>query len=440
MSQFNRRDFIKTLTVSSVLIPLSACSTSATRSASAKSRVVVVGGGYGGATAAKYLKKLDPAIEVTLIEKNPVYTSCPLSNEVLSGERDLASLQVGYDGLVRRGINVMMDEVTVIDPAKKTVATKSGKTLVYDALVVSPGIDFNFGGIQGYSEALANTTHPHAWKAGPQTLALKKQLEGMRDGQTFVIAVPPGPFRCPPGPYERAAQVANYFKHHGMNKSKVIIADANDSFSKKGLFEQAWKLQYPGMIEWVAGAAGGKVVKFDAATNTASSDFNDFKGDVVNIIPPHHAGAIAKNTGLTNEKGWCSVNMLTMESSVQKDIYVVGDSCVHGELPVYAAPKSAHMASTQAKVAAGAIVAKLRGLPAPEPYFVNTCYSVTAPGWGFSVVHVYKVVDGKLIYVQEAGGISPVKMDSDAAMTLQRKLESEYANGWLKNIMADAFA
>lgn len=440
MSQFNRRDFIKTLTVSSVLIPLSACSTTAIRSASAKSRVVVIGGGYGGATAAKYLKKLDSAIEVTLIEKNPVYTSCPLSNEVLSGERDLASLQIGYDGLTKRGINVMMDEVTAIDPAKKSVTTKGGKTLSYDALVVSPGIDFNYAGVAGYSEELANTTHPHAWKAGPQTLTLKKQLEGMKDGQTFVISVPPGPFRCPPGPYERAAQVANYFKHHGMNKCKVIIADANDSFSKKGLFEQAWSLQYPGMIEWVAGAAGGKVVKFDAKTNTASSDFNDYKGDVVNIIPPHHAGAIAKATGLTNEKGWCSVNMLTMESSVHKGIYVVGDSCVHGELPVYAAPKSAHMASTQAKVAASVIVARLRGLPDPEPYFVNTCYSITAPNWGFSVAHVYKAVDGKLVYVQEAGGISPVKMDSEAALKLQRKLESEYATGWLKNIMADAFA
>ncbi len=242
------------------------------------------------------------------------------------------------------------------------------------------------------------------------------------------------------GPYEPSAPVANYFKHHGMNKSKVLIADANDSFSKQGVFEQSWKLQYPGMIEWVAGASGGKVVKFDAKTNTASSDFNDFKGDVVNIIPPHHAGMIAKNTGLTNEKGWCPVNMLTMESAAHKDIWVVGDSCVHGDLPVYAAPKSAHSASTQAKVAAAAIVAKLRGLPAPEPFFVNTCYSITAPGWGFSVVHVYKVVDGKLVYVQEAGGISPVKMDSDAAMALQRKLEAEYAVGWLKNIMADSFA
>ncbi len=202
MSHITRRDFIKTFTASSVLIPLSACTTTpATRSAGAKSRVVVIGGGYGGATAAKYLKKLDPAIEVTLIEKNPVYTSCPLSNEVLSGERDISTLQVGYDGLAKRGVNVMMDEVTGVDPVKKAVKLKSGKTLDYDAMVMSPGIDFNYGGVAGYSEELANTTHPHAWKAGPQTLALKKQLEGMKDGQTCIIPVPPGPFRGPPGHY-----------------------------------------------------------------------------------------------------------------------------------------------------------------------------------------------------------------------------------------------
>jgi sulfide dehydrogenase [flavocytochrome c] flavoprotein subunit len=438
MSQFNRRAFIKAAIAAApasafLVVPRHA-------HAGRKAGIVVVGGGFGGATAAKYLKMMDSALDVTLVERQKTYTSCPLSNEVLSGHGRIEDLQTGYDGLKKRGVNVIFDDAVGIDAAKKTVRLKGGKTLNYDALVLSPGIDFNYAAVAGYSEDLANTGHPHAWKAGPQTLALKKKIEGMKDGETFVLTVPPGPFRCPPGPYERASQVASYFKHHGMNKCKVLIADANDSFSKKGLFEQAWKLQYPGMIEWVAGAAGGKVVKFDAKTNTASSDFNDFKGDVVNIIPPHHAGSIAKATGLTNEKGWCSVNMLTMESSAQKDIWVIGDSCVHGELPVYAAPKSAHMASTQAKVAAGAIVAKLRGLPAPEPYFVNTCYSVTAPGWGFSVVHVYKVVDGKLIYVQEAGGISPVKMDSDAAMTLQRKLEAEYANGWLKNIMADSFA
>jgi sulfide dehydrogenase [flavocytochrome c] flavoprotein subunit len=433
MSQFNRRDFLKALAVAA---PAAVLHIPAAHAAS-KAKIVVVGGGFGGAAAAKYLKMMSPTLDVTLVEKNKIYTSCPLSNEVISGHGNIKDLEIGYDGLKKRGINVMFDEVTAIDPAKKSVALKGGKTLAYDALVVSPGVDFNYGGVEGYSEELANGDMPHAYKAGPQTLALQKQLMAMPDGGTFVITVPPGPFRCPPGPYERASQVAAYLKGHGKTKSKVLILDANDSFSKKGLFEQAWKMIYPGMIEWVPGASDGKVVKIDAKTKTAYTGFGTHKADVLNVIPPHHAGMIAKNTGLTNEKGWCSVDMLTMESTVHKDIWVVGDSCVHGDLPVYAAPKSAHSAVTQAKVAAGAIIAKLNGQPAPEPFFVNTCYSIAAPDWGFSVVHIYRVEAGKLIYVKDAGGISPV---DTPALTAQRKLEAEYATGWLKNIMADAFA
>ena len=433
---FNRREFLKTLATTSVIVPFSA----RTARAAGKARIVIIGGGYGGATAAKYFKLAEPYLDVTLVEKLTTFTSGPLSNEVISGHGKIENIQTGYDGLKKRGINVITNEAMAVDPVKKTVTLKDGKTLSYDYLVMSPGIDFNYAAIEGHSEELAKTSHPHAWVAGPQTLALKKQLEGMKDGQTFVLSVPPGPFRCPPGPYERASQVASYFKHHGMMKSKVLIADANDSFSKKGLFEQAWKMHYPGMIEWVAGAAGGKVVKFDAKTNTASSDFNDFKGDVVNIIPPHHAGNIAKRTGLTNDKGWCTVDMLTMESTVHKDIYVVGDSTVHGELPVYGAPKSAPMANTQAKVAVGAIIAKINGVAAPEPFFVNTCYSIAEKDWGFSVVHIYRARDGKLIYDTKAGGISPVTMADESLLKLQRKLESEYCIGWFKNIMADAFA
>ena len=433
MSQFNRRDFLKALAVAA---PASVLHIPNARAAS-KGKVVVVGGGFGGAAAAKYLKMLSPTLDVTLVEKNKIYISCPLSNEVISGHGNLKDLEIGYDGLKKRGINVVFDEVTSIDPVKKSVALKGGKTLAYDAMVMSPGIDFNYAGVEGYSEALANGDLPHAYKAGPQTLVLKKQLESMRDGGTFVITVPPGPFRCPPGPYERASQVAAYLKGHGKTKSKVLILDANDSFSKKGLFEQAWKMIYPGMIEWVPGASDGKVIKIDPKTKTAYTNFGEHKADVLNVIPPHGAGSIAKATGLTNEKGWCSVNMLTMESVAHKDIWVVGDSCVHGELPVYAAPKSAHMAVTQAKVAAGAIIAKLNGQPAPVPYFVNTCYSIAAPDWGFSVVHVYRVDSGKLIYVQDAGGISPI---DTPALAVTRKLEAQYAIGWLKNIMADSFA
>ncbi len=438
MSQFNRRQFIKAAIAAA---PASAFLTlPGTAHAGAKARVVVVGGGFGGATAAKYIKLLDPSLDVTLVERNSAYVSCPLSNEVISGHGRMEDLVMGYDGLGKRGIHVVIDEATSLDAAKKTVSLKGGKTLNYDALVLSPGVDFNYAAVEGYSEALANTTHPHAWKAGPQTLALKKHLEAMKDGENFIITVPPKPFRCPPGPYERAAQMANYLRNHGLKKSKVIILDSNDSFSKKGLFEQAWKRQYPGMIEWVNGASGGKVIRMDAKTNTAYTDFDAHKAGVLNVIPPHHAGAIAKNAGLANAQGWCEVDMLTMESAVHKDIWVVGDSTIHGDLPVFDAPKSAHAASTQAKVAAGAIVAKFNGQPAPEPFFVNTCYSITDEDWGFSVVHIYRVQGGKLVYIKEAGGISPINIPDEHQLKLQRKLEAEYAPGWLKNIMADAFA
>lgn len=434
MSPFSRRAFLKTLAAA---CPAAVLQVPVAHAAGAKARIVVVGGGFGGAAAAKYLKLMSPALEVTLVEKNRVYTSCPLSNEVISGHGDIKDLEIGYDGLVRRGITVVFDEVTAIDPVKKSVALRGGTALAYDALVVSPGVEFNYAGVEGYSEELANGDLPHAWKAGAQTLVLKKQLEAMEDGGNFVITVPPGPFRCPPGPYERASQVASYLKAHGKTRSRVMILDANDSFSKKGLFEQAWKMLYPGMIEWVPGASDGKVVKIDPKTRTAYTGFGEHKASVLNVIPPHHAGAIAKATGLTNEKGWCPVDMLTMESTLHKDIWVVGDACVHGDLPVYAAPKSAHSAVTQAKVAAGAIIARLSGQPAPEPFFVNTCYSIAGPDWGFSVVHVYRVEAGKLVYVKEAGGISPVETP---ALATQRKLEAGYAAGWLKNIMVDAFA
>jgi sulfide dehydrogenase [flavocytochrome c] flavoprotein subunit len=433
MSRFNRRDFLKAIAVgipaAGIHIPLAR--------ANGSSRVVVVGGGFGGAVAAKYLKMMAPSVDVILVERNQVYVSCPLSNEVISGHGNLKDLEVGYDGLQKRGVTVIFDEATAIDPVKRSVALKGGKTLAYDALVLSPGIDFDYAGVEGYSAELADGPLPHAYKAGPQTHALKRQLEAMPDGGTFVIAVPPGPFRCPPGPYERASQVAAYLKGHGKAKSKVLILDANDSFSKKGLFEQAWKTHYGNMIEWVPGASDGRVVKIDPKTKTAFTNFGEHKADVLNVIPPHHAGNIAQTAGLTNEKGWCPVDMLTMESTVQKNVWVVGDACVHGDLPVYPMPKSAHAAVTQAKVAVGAIVARLAGKPAPEPHFVNTCYSIAAPEWGFSVVHVYRVEDGKLIYAQEAGGISAI--DTPAIATL-RKLEAEYAVGWLKNIMADCFA
>jgi sulfide dehydrogenase [flavocytochrome c] flavoprotein subunit len=447
MSQINRREFLKVIAAASSAAVLSIPKSA--RAAGVKGKVVVIGGGYGGATAAKYLRIMDPSIEVTLIEPNKTYISCPLSNEVISGDRDIKTLEVGYAGLTKRGVKVMHDLVTAVDSAKKTVTTKGGKTLAYDALVMSPGIEFNFAGVEGYSEAVAEDI-PHAYKAGPQTLLLKKQLEAMPDGGKFIIAVPPKPFRCPPGPYERAAQVAHYCKTHGKAKAKVIILDANDSFSKKSLFEGAWKKLYgygpDGMIEWVPGAQDGKVVKIDPKTKTAYTGFAEHKADVLNVIPPHTAGAIARATGLTNAGGWCEVVPMSMASVKDENIYTIGDACIAGELPVYDMPKSAHMAMTQAKVVVGAIVAKLNGMPPPVPYYVNTCYSLAAPDYGFSVVHIFKVEDNKFVYVKTAGGVSPVdtpaKDDKPAIVVppIQYKLEAEYASGWLKNVLADAFS
>lgn len=467
MSQINRRNFIKTLAAASsaaaVSIPLSACAGPGgkTSSGGGKARVIVIGGGYGGATAAKYVKLLDGAIDVTLIEPNAVYTSCPLSNEVISGHRDIKTLQIGYDGLKKRGVNVLQDMVTGVDRAKKVVTTKGGKKLEYDALIMSPGIEFHYNSIEGYSEAVT-TDIPHAWKAGEQTLLLKKQLMAMPDGGKFVIVVPKGPFRCPPGPYERASLAANYFQHSGKKKCKVIILDANDSHSKKGLFTQAWKAMYGwekdgmgtnSMVEWVKGAEGGNINKLDAKTKTVSSDFVEMKADVLNIIPEHKAGKIAADTGLVGtagnnfEKGWCKVEPMTMASAVDPNIYTIGDSCVAGEMSIYGnpnanfdMPKSAHIAMTQAKVAAAAIVAKLNGLPTPQPYYANTCYSVVGDDYGFSVAHQYRVENGTFKYIKEGSGISPIVMpDKSPVPAIYRKLEAEYADGWLRNVMADAF-
>jgi sulfide dehydrogenase [flavocytochrome c] flavoprotein subunit len=445
---FDRRSFLKSISAAAV----GSCVISIPKSRAAvgpKARVVVVGGGYGGATAAKYLRLLDPAIEVTLIERNPLYTSCPLSNEVVSGVRDIRTLQRGYDGLARRGVNVVMGEVVKVDPVAKTVDTADGQSFVYDSLVMSPGVDFDYDKVKGLTQEISDTKIPHAWKAGPQTLLLRQQLEAMPDGGRFVIVVPKGPFRCPPGPYERAAQAALHCMTKGKKKSKILILDANDSFSKKPLFEEAWKALYgygkSGMIEWVPGASGGKIEEIDPSTKTCLSGFDEYKADVLNVIPPHRAGKIARDTGLANANGaWCQIKPENMESTAHKDIHVIGDSCVGGELSTgNALPKSAHMANSQAKMVAASIVAKLNGQPQPTPIYTNTCYSVVAHDWGFSVVHLFRVEGGQWIYVKEGSGISPTSFGTKEAPKpvprIYRKMEVEYADGWLRNLLTDSF-
>lgn len=445
MSSIDRRSFLKGLTAATgaaiLCVPVA-------RATSVKARVVVVGGGFAGSTVAKYLRMLDPGIEVTLVERETRYTSCPLSNEVISDSRDIRSLQTGYERLAQRGIRVVHGEVVGIDPVGKHVTTADGTSLRYDALVVAPGIDFNYAAVEGLSAEISDTRLPHAWKAGPQTLLLKKQLAAMPDGGRFIIAVPKGPLRCPPGPYERAAQVAMYCKHHGKKKVKVLILDANDSFSKRPLFEQAWKALYGygpgGMIEWVSGSSGGAVEAVDATAMTCRTTFEDFKADVLNVIPPHRAGKIASVGGLVNSGVWCGVKPMNMESTAHPDIHVIGDACVGGDMvsnnPF---PKSAHMANSQAKVVAASLVAKFNGLPAPVPTYTNTCYSVVDHDWGFSVVALYRVEGNTWVYVKEGSGISPVAFgtgkDAKPVPRIYRKIEAQYADGWLRNLMADSF-
>ena len=422
MNKINRRSFIKiagsAAAVSAVGFPAIAAG---------KKRVVIVGGGVGGATAAKYIRRADSSVEVTLIEPNKHYYCCFLSNEVLGGGRKLDSLKFGYDGLAKHGVTVVHDTVTAIDAKGHKVTTKGGKSFSYDRCIVSPGISFK-DNIEGYDAAAAER-FPHAWKAGPQTAILRKQLEAMADGGTVLIAPPPNPFRCPPGPYERACQIAHYLKTH-KPKSKILILDSKDKFSKQGLFTQAWDRHYKGMIEWVKAVdTGGGVKRVDAKTGTVFTEFDEYKPAVANIIPAQVAGTIAKVAGLTDDKGWCPVKGKTFESTIHKDIHVIGDAAHQSPLP-----KSGYAANSEAKVVAAAVVDLVNGREPGTPSWVNTCYSIVAPQDGISVAMVYNLVDGKVAKVEGSGGLTP--MDSSPE---DRAREVQYAYSWFNNITSDIF-
>ena len=426
MNTLTRRTFLQSSLLSTAAV-LGGPSLAVRAATPPKARVVVIGGGYGGAIAAKYLRMSAPDIRVTLIEKDSAYVSCPLSNEVLGGERDLASLTFDYRGLTRRGIAVMQDTVVEIDPAQHFVKGASANRYNYDKLIVSPGVDYDWAAIEGMSEAVAERI-PHAWKAGKQTDILRRQLQAMDDGGVFYIVAPPNPFRCPPGPYERAAQVAHYFSTH-KPKSKIVILDAKDAFSKQALFQAGWQEHYGDMIEWVSGAEGGIIEAIDPETRTLIGSFEEFQGDVINLIPHQKAGALAQTAGLANESGWCPVDQRTFESSIHKDIHVIGDACIAGAMP-----KSGYSANSQGKVCAAAIVAAINGEGAPAPSYVNTCYSIIAPEHGISVAGVYRLENGRIVDIPGAGGVSPA--DADART---RALEQQFALDWFRNITSDMF-
>jgi sulfite dehydrogenase len=415
----NRRDLLK-LGGATALLAAAGCATTG----GSKARVVVIGGGYGGATAAKYLKHWDPSIEVTMIEREPIFTSCPTSNLVIGGHWNIGDIRRPYSGLQRRGVKVVHDNVTAVDPARKTVSLAGGASLPYDRLVVSPGVDFMFNEMPGYLDAMRQNRVVHAWKAGVQTLVLRSQLEAMRDGGVYVLSVPVAPYRCPPGPYERVCQVASYFKK-AKPKSKILVLDANPDVTSKGpLFKRAWAELYPGLIEY---RGNSRAIDVDPRTNTVKLEVEDVKGDVLNVVPPHRAGDIAVQAGLiTHNNRWCDVDWRTMESTKVKGIHVLGDAT----LSAPGMPKSGHMANNHAKVAAAAIIEQLNGRsPNPNPVMTNTCYSFVSESEVNHVasVHQWDEKDRTIKPVPGSGGVSSARSHQEAV----------YGWSWAQNIWAD---
>jgi sulfide dehydrogenase [flavocytochrome c] flavoprotein chain len=417
----SRRSFLKIAVVASMAAP------AIVRAQGAAGRVVVVGGGFAGVTAARTLKKLEPGLTVTLVEPDATFIACPFSNDVIVGLRDLKQQEFGYDKVAAAGVTLAHTTASAVDAAAKTVALPDGTRLAYDRLVLAPGVDLNWSGLPGYTEAAAEKM-PHAWKAGPQTTLLRRQLEAMDDGGLVVISAPANPYRCPPGPYERASLIAWYLKAK-KPKSKLMLLDAKDVFSKQRLFQNAWAALYPDIIEWVSLSNGGKVTSVDPATLTFVTDFASHKAAVANVIPPQKAGAIAQQAGVADRTGWCPVEPVSFESTLQPGIHVIGDAAIMGGMP-----KSAFAANAQAKVCAAAIVAKLAGRAATKPRLINTCYSLVAPDYGISVAGVYKPDKGQLIDIPGAGGTSP--LDADAAF---RKEEARYAESWFRTITTETF-
>ncbi len=396
----------------------------------ASKKVVVVGGGTAGATAARYVHMADPSIEVTLIEANKDYYTCYLSNEVLSGDRTLDSLKHGYSAIEKEGIKVVFDYVTGIDAKTKKVTTKGGASFDYDRCIVAPGISFKWDTIEGYDADVAKTI-PHAWKAGEQTTTFRNQLTAMKDGGTVIIAPPPNPFRCPPGPPERVSQICHYLKAE-KPKSKVIYVDSKKKFSKYGLFVQGWEKFYGfgtdnSMIEYIKEDG---VVKVDAgAMSVTTASGKTIKGAVINVIPAQKGGKIGADAGLANDKGWCPVDLGTFESTIHKDIHVIGDASIANGMP-----KSGYAANSQAKVCASAVVAMLAGKEPGSPSYVNTCYSIIAKDWGISVAAVYRLAEDRSKITKVAGGLTPMDASDEA-----HKREAANAISWLNNITADVF-
>ncbi len=423
MRSYRRRQFLGLLGAAASLSYLDGCAEKP------KGRVVIVGGGFGGATCAKFLKLADPAIEVTLVEKSARFTTCPFSNHVLGGFKRMAEITHSYDGLRCRGVHVVNDTATNVDPHRKVVSLQGGVTLSYDRLVLSPGIDMIWNAIEGYDEAAAQII-PHAWKAGSQTFLLRRQLAAMADGGLVVIAAPEYPYRCPPAPYERASCIAYYLMRH-KPRSKILILDAKDGFTKQKLFMEGWEKLYPGMIEWVSRSGGGEVTRVDAKTRTLYCGAGTFTADVANVVPPQQAGRIARKVGAAKGDGeWCRVDGFTFESMYVPNVHLVGDAILPGEMP-----KSSFAANSQAKAAAAALVSLLNGREVREPFFMNTCYSLLAPDYGISVNAAYRATPSGIVAILGSGGESPL-----GAPYATRKSEATYTEGWYASMIGEIFS
>ncbi|MCB1421710.1 MAG: FAD-dependent oxidoreductase [Nitratireductor sp.] len=422
MTRMNRRQF-------STLLGAGAASLSLPYYARAqdKPRVVVIGGGAGGATAARYIAKdSEGAIDVTLIDDSETFTTCFFSNLYLGGFRDFGSITHGYDKLQSDyGITKVTGMAMGVDRAAKTVTMADGATIPYDRLVVSPGIDLIWDSVEGYSEEAAQTA-PHAWKAGPQTQLLKEKLDAISNGQQIVMVAPPNPYRCPPGPYERVSMMAHVLKSKGVD-AKIIVLDPKEKFSKQGLFQEGWEKHYAGMVEWYGPDVHGGIKSVDVAAGTVETDLDTFKGDLLNIIPAQKAGMIAASAGLTNESGFCPIDATSMRSTVDENIFVIGDASIAGAMP-----KSGFSANSQAKVAAMNIRGDLISSKVFPAKYSNTCWSLIETDDGVKVGAQYAPSEGKIAstssFISQTG--------EDAAV---RKATFEESVGWYAGITADMF-
>jgi len=403
--------------------------------AQARPRLVVLGGGFGGASAARFARDRHPELDVTLIERSRRFTTCPYGNLVLAGRRRIEDITFGYDQLAARGVRVIHAEARAVDAEARAVRLADGTPVPYDRLVMSPGIDLRWGAIEGYDEA-ASARMPHGWVPWLQPITvLAEQIRAMPQGGVFVMAIPDNPFRCPPGPYERISMVADYFKRHNP-RAKIIALDAKNGFSKQPLFQDAWAELYPGLVEWRGASNDGRVMRVDAAAMTVETEFRErIRGDVVNVIPPQSAARIALDAGLAADSGWCPVKPESFESARVPGIHVIGDATI--AVPM---PKSGFAASSQAKQAVAAAAAALSGRPAPEPVYFNTCYSHVGEEYGISIVGVFRAQGGRLIEVEGSGGISPRSAALPPNRRAEyRRLEAIYADGWYESITREMF-